>query len=246
MSNGDQQNDKPNYYELLCLEPGASKDDVRKAYRKQALLFHPDKMKPHMKEEASQHFQLISEAYDVLFDDKKRELYDRYGYEGVKAGGDPNPQPDLSGFFPHGGHPSQARGRPQDFGFGFDAPFFSSFGVPAGSHGGFFSASSSSPILSTSQQPYSIESVFGGNHATLHDIFSGDQAFFADHQQRHMHNLFDQHMGSMFSGGGGLGPFPTWRATTAAAETNVIFDVSVRKPDPNTVAVAVVWNWFEV
>lgn len=68
MSNGDQQNDKPNYYELLDLEPGASKDDVRKAYRKQALLFHPDKMKPHMKEEASQHFQLISEAYDVLFD----------------------------------------------------------------------------------------------------------------------------------------------------------------------------------
>ncbi|KAG9064180.1 hypothetical protein KI688_003368 [Linnemannia hyalina] len=168
MSNGDQQNDKPNYYELLCLEPGASKDDVRKAYRKQALLFHPDKMKPHMKEEASQHFQLISEAYDVLFDDKKRELYDRYGYEGVKAGGDPNPQPDLSGFFPHGGHPSQAPGRPQDFGFGFDPPFFSSFGVPAGA---------------------------GGFH---------DQAFFADHQQRHMRNLFDQHMGSMFSGGGGF------------------------------------------
>ncbi|KAG0064264.1 DnaJ sub B member 2, partial [Linnemannia elongata] len=206
MSNGDQQNDKPNYYELLDLEPGASKDDVRKAYRKQALLFHPDKMKPHMKEEASQHFQLISEAYDVLFDDEKRELYDRYGYEGVKAGGDPNPQPDLSGFFPHGGHPSQARGRPQGFDFGFDSPFFSSFGVPAGAggfHGGFFSTSSSSPLSSTSQQPYTIESVYGGNHATLHDIFSGDP-FFADHQHRHMRNLFDQHMGSMFGGGGGF------------------------------------------
>ncbi|KAF8947167.1 hypothetical protein BGZ47_010086 [Haplosporangium gracile] len=204
-SNGDQQNDKPNYYELLCLEPGASKEDVRKAYRKQALLFHPDKMKPHMKEEASQHFQLISEAYDVLFDDEKRELYDRYGYEGVKAGGDPSPQPDLSGFFPQGG--AQARGRPQGFGFGFDSPFFSSFGVPAGAdgfHGGFFSASSSSPpSFTTSQQPYSIGSVYGGNHATLHDIFSGDQAFFADHQHQHMRNLFDQHMGSMFGGGGG-------------------------------------------
>jgi curved DNA-binding protein CbpA len=73
-SNKDQQNDPPNYYELLCLEPGASKDDVRKAYRRQALLFHPDKMKPHMKEEASQHFQLISEAYDVLFDGTYRVL----------------------------------------------------------------------------------------------------------------------------------------------------------------------------
>lgn len=110
--------------------------------------------------------------------DEKRELYDRYGYEGVKAGGDPNPQPDLSGFFPHGGHPSQARGRPQGFDFGFDSPFFSSFGVPAGAggfHGGFFSTSSSSPPSSTSQQPYTIESVYGGNHATLHDIFSGGE-----------------------------------------------------------------------
>ena len=58
----------PNYYELLCLDPGASKDDIKKAYRRQARLFHPDKMKPHMKEEASQHFQLISEAYEVLSD----------------------------------------------------------------------------------------------------------------------------------------------------------------------------------
>ncbi|KAI9241048.1 MAG: DnaJ domain-containing protein, partial [Podila humilis] len=50
----------------LDVDPGASKDDVKRAYRKQALLFHPDKMKPHMKDEASQHFQLISEAYEVL------------------------------------------------------------------------------------------------------------------------------------------------------------------------------------
>ncbi|KAG0259559.1 hypothetical protein BGZ95_004638 [Linnemannia exigua] len=211
MSNGD----KPNYYELLCLEPGASKDDVRKAYRKQALLFHPDKMKPHMKEEASAHFQLISEAYEVLSDDEKRELYDRYGHEGVKAGGDPNPQPDLSGFFPHGGHGRPSHAQPQGFGFGFDSPFFSSFGVPAGAgfNGGLFSTTSSSSFPSTlqqrqqqqqqqQQQPYSIGNIYGSNENILHDIFSGDQAFFANHHQRHMHNLFDHHMESMFGGGG--------------------------------------------
>ncbi|KAG0307885.1 hypothetical protein BGZ98_009527 [Dissophora globulifera] len=120
MTNND---DKPNYYALLCLDPKATKDDVKKAYRRQALLFHPDKMKPHMKEEASQHFQLISEAYEVLSDDAKRELYDRYGHEGVKAGGDPNPQPDFGAPQFHAGPPG--------FGFGFDSPFFASFGMPA-------------------------------------------------------------------------------------------------------------------
>lgn len=66
----DNNDEKPNFYELLCVDPGATREDIKKAYRKQALLFHPDKMKPHMKEEASQHFQLISEAYEVLSDGK--------------------------------------------------------------------------------------------------------------------------------------------------------------------------------
>ncbi|KAF9347972.1 DnaJ sub B member 8, partial [Mortierella sp. AD094] len=119
----DNSDDKPNFYQLLCVDPRATKEDIKKAYRKQALLFHPDKMKPHMKEEASQHFQLISEAYEVLSDDTKRELYDRYGHEGVKAGGDPNPQPQSFDMHP----PGFGAG----FGPGFDAPFFASFGMPA-------------------------------------------------------------------------------------------------------------------
>ncbi|KAF8975555.1 DnaJ sub B member 8 [Entomortierella lignicola] len=119
----NNSDEKPNYYELLCVDPSASKEDIKKAYRKQALLFHPDKMKPHMKEEASQHFQFISEAYEVLSDDTKRQLYDRYGHEGVKAGGDPNPQPDPFDVYHRGSHPG--------FGPGFDTPFFASFGMPA-------------------------------------------------------------------------------------------------------------------
>ncbi|KAF9986025.1 DnaJ sub B member 2 [Mortierella antarctica] len=116
----------PNYYELLCVEPNATKDDIRKAYRRQALLFHPDKMKPHMQDEASQHFQLISEAYEVLSDDKKRDLYDRHGYEGVKAGGDPNPPPAPDPFMN-----MHTQRQASGFGFGFDSPFFSAFGMPA-------------------------------------------------------------------------------------------------------------------
>ncbi|KAF9110083.1 hypothetical protein BGX27_006798 [Mortierella sp. AM989] len=119
----DNNDEKPNFYELLCVDPGATREDIKKAYRKQALLFHPDKMKPHMKEEASQHFQLISEAYEVLSDDTKRDLYDRYGHEGVKAGGDPNPVPQTFDIRHHG----NSRG----FASGFDTPFFASFGMPA-------------------------------------------------------------------------------------------------------------------
>ncbi|KAF9438022.1 hypothetical protein BGZ76_010151 [Entomortierella beljakovae] len=118
--------EKPNFYELLCVDTRATKEDIKKAYRKQALLFHPDKMKPHMKDEASEHFQLISEAYEVLSDDSKRELYDRYGHEGVKAGGNPNPEPEI--FNPN------FPGGPQGFPAGFSAPFFSSFGMPANPH----------------------------------------------------------------------------------------------------------------
>ncbi|KAG0024226.1 hypothetical protein BGZ82_010508 [Podila clonocystis] len=126
--------DKPNYYELLDVHPGASKDDIKRAYRKQALLFHPDKMKPHMKDEASQHFQLISQAYEVLYDDAKRELYDQYGEEGVKAGGPPPSQSTRDTFYGSAG-PSRgysAGGAPgPGFGFGFggfDFPDF--FGMP--------------------------------------------------------------------------------------------------------------------
>ncbi|KAG0006651.1 DnaJ sub B member 8 [Modicella reniformis] len=138
---------KPNYYELLCLETSATKEDVKKAYRKQALLFHPDKMRPHMKEEASAHFQLISEAYEVLSD-------------GVKAGGDPNPQPQANFNVPVG---------PQGFG---DHPLFSEFGMPA--HPQFFD-----PFVRHQQMNQAAFGPFGG--------FPQPQVF-ANHFQHH-HNF---------------------------------------------------------
>nr|XP_046263191.1 dnaJ homolog subfamily B member 1b [Scatophagus argus] len=72
------------YYDMLGIKKGASEDDIKKAYRKQALRYHPDKNKSPGAEEK---FKEIAEAYDVLSDPKKRDIYDRYGEEGLKGGG---------------------------------------------------------------------------------------------------------------------------------------------------------------
>lgn len=73
------------YYEILGTLKSASADEIKKAYRKKALQFHPDKNPGDKKAEA--HFKEISEAYEVLSDDKKRQMYDRYGKEGVQGAG---------------------------------------------------------------------------------------------------------------------------------------------------------------
>lgn len=74
------------YYRILGVERGASKDDVRKAYRKLARKYHPD-INPGNKE-AENKFKDLSVAYDVLSDEKKRKLYDEFGETGLAAGFD--------------------------------------------------------------------------------------------------------------------------------------------------------------
>ncbi|KAJ2747472.1 DnaJ sub B member 6 [Coemansia sp. BCRC 34301] len=81
------------YYELLGIEPNATADDVRKAYRKQSLKWHPDK-NPGQRELAEEKFKLLAEAYSVLSDVEMRERYDRYGEDGLKRGFQP---PSASG-----------------------------------------------------------------------------------------------------------------------------------------------------
>ena len=71
------------YYKILGTVKGASEDEIKKAYRKMALKYHPDKNKSPGAEEK---FKEIAEAYDVLSDPQKKEVFDRYGEEGLKGG----------------------------------------------------------------------------------------------------------------------------------------------------------------
>lgn len=74
-----------NYYETLQISKGSTDAEIKKAYRKLAMKWHPDK-NPDIPEEAARKFQEIGEAYDVLSDKEKRGIYDRYGYEGLRDG----------------------------------------------------------------------------------------------------------------------------------------------------------------
>jgi len=76
---------KLDYYEILEISRQSTQDEVKKAYRKKAMQFHPDK-NPGNKE-AEEKFKEAAEAYSVLIDPKKRPLYDQYGHEGISGEG---------------------------------------------------------------------------------------------------------------------------------------------------------------
>ena len=77
--------EKRDYYEVLGVSKNATKDEIKKAYRKQALKYHPDKNPGNKKAEES--FKEAAEAYEVLSNDDKRARYDRFGHAGMSGAG---------------------------------------------------------------------------------------------------------------------------------------------------------------
>lgn len=102
------------YYDILQVPKGASEEQIKRAYRKLALKYHPDKNQGN--EEANKKFAEINNAYEVLSDSEKRNIYDKYGEEGLKqfaanggrgGGGGMNIQDIFSQFFGGGGGPME-------------------------------------------------------------------------------------------------------------------------------------------
>lgn len=106
----------PDFYRVLNVTNSASDVDIKKAYRKLALKWHPDK-NPNNKIDAEKKFKEISEAYEILSDKNKREVYDKYGLDGLRqhsAGGGGHTDFDFGGF--------ESFGRRGGFHFEFKSP----------------------------------------------------------------------------------------------------------------------------
>ncbi|KAF2868505.1 hypothetical protein BDV95DRAFT_643270 [Massariosphaeria phaeospora] len=116
-------------YDQLSISPTATQDEIKKAYRKAALKFHPDKNKDNPN--AAEKFKEVSQAYEILSDPEKRKTYDQYGLEFLLRGGAPPPE---GGAGP-GGNPFEGGGG----GGGGGYPFAGSGGMPGGTRTFHFS-----------------------------------------------------------------------------------------------------------
>jgi molecular chaperone DnaJ len=90
---------KRDYYEVLGIGRNASKEEIRKAYRKLAMQYHPDRNPDDQTAEAK--FKEAAEAYEVLNNDEKKARYDRFGHDGVKSGFGSQGFTDINDIFSH-------------------------------------------------------------------------------------------------------------------------------------------------
>jgi len=129
------------------VEKDASDRQIKKAYRKLALKWHPDKHPPEDREKASKRFTRISNAYEVLIDEEQRKKYDMFGEEGLQGGpsgggnsgfsGFGNAQDIFSQFFGKPGFSQSKGGGKTTFQFGGGGGGFQGGGFPGGGGGGF-------------------------------------------------------------------------------------------------------------
>lgn len=151
------------YYKILGVDRNATEDEIKKGYRKMALKYHPDKNKSPGAEEK---FKEIAEAYDVLSDAKKKEIYDKYGEEGLKNG--PSAGPPGGG---GGAYHYEFQGDPREtfkMFFGDGDPFASFFGGGGGGPGTrvfhFGPSSGGHEDMDTDDDPFGGFGGFHGGH----------------------------------------------------------------------------------
>lgn len=184
------------YYDILELPRNSSTADIKKSYRKLALKWHPDK-NPDRKEEAERRFKEISEAYEVLSDEKKRRYYDQYGKDAPMYGGQDqfgaNDFYDIPGFSFSFRDPEDVF---REF-FGCD-PFADLFGGPSGRNG--------QGAMNRRGDVFGFPG-FGFGFGGMHDAFSGP-AF---------NQGFTSFSSSTFSFGGQGGNRPGVRKTTVSS-----------------------------
>ncbi|KAJ7956329.1 DnaJ subfamily B member like [Quillaja saponaria] len=175
------------YYNILKVNRNASDDDLKRAYKRLAMIWHPDK-NPVNKREAEAKFKQISEAYDVLSDPQKRQIYDLYGEEALKSGQFPPPPKSSSSSsssrthqqFHHTQrqHPTSFRFNPRDADDIY-AEFFGSDGGGAGGSGGgrgagykdgFFRTPNGAAFGGTGRKAAAVENVLPCN---LEELYKG-------------------------------------------------------------------------
>jgi DnaJ family protein C protein 11 len=83
----NESDSEPSYYAVLNVSREASAEDIKRAYKSLAQVFHPDKhLDDELRDNAQEAFSKLQEAYEVLSDPQKRDVYDVYGKEGLSAG----------------------------------------------------------------------------------------------------------------------------------------------------------------
>ena len=180
------------YYKILGIGRNASDDEIKKAFKKLALKYHPDKNKEPTAEEK---FKEVAEAYDVLSDKKKREVFDRFGEEGLKGhagsspassgGGGPGPGQQFTYTF----GPGDARQTFAQF-FGTDSPFdifFSQMGGGGGGAGQRGGQAFSFDDAAAMEGDFG--GIFGGGYPGRGHGVRGTQSFSHGAQPRKPHHL---------------------------------------------------------
>jgi len=217
------------YYEILGISETATDAEIKKAYRKEALRWHPDKNQDRL-EEANERFKLISEAYEVLKDPEQREIYNKYGDEGYKDRMNGGGADYGSGNF-HSFHFSNPEDIFREF-FGGQDPFAAFFG------GDPFGGSSRRGSNSRRNDPFG-GGFFGSSFFDDDDFFgghgnSGFSSFSSSSFGGPGASTFSSFSSSSFGGGMGGGNFVSTSQRTTVVNGKKTIIKETRDGNGNT------------